>query len=218
MHRSNRCAPTCASTAASGSSSSTRPPRFEASTALARATRAFWPPDSVRPFSPISVASPAGRISRSRARAAASRAAAYLASTFSSITSSTPKMTFCLRVSFTTIGSCATYTLDGPDANTPPLGSSARAVSQLIAPAAAASRLLFPDPSGPTMAHSSPLGTSRVIDFNVGSWLASRPQRKSWPLMLSAMSGVALSPPAAGGALPTAVSCSAVKGRWSTSG
>mmetsp|Transcript_26826 Transcript_26826/g.49363 ORF Transcript_26826/g.49363 Transcript_26826/m.49363 type:complete len:205 (-) Transcript_26826:1090-1704(-) len=65
MHSSKMWAPTCASTAANGSSSKTSPPGWEAKTARAKATRAFWPPDNVKPFSPISVKSPAGRTSKS---------------------------------------------------------------------------------------------------------------------------------------------------------
>mmetsp|Transcript_96394 Transcript_96394/g.297232 ORF Transcript_96394/g.297232 Transcript_96394/m.297232 type:complete len:361 (-) Transcript_96394:902-1984(-) len=228
MHRSKRCAPTCASTAANGSSRSTRPPGFDASTARARATRAFWPPDSVRPFSPISVASPAGRTFRSCPRAAASSAAEYLRSSSSSAASSIPKRTFCRRVSLTTTGSCATYVRDGPDAATPPSGPSPGRASQLMAPAAAARRLLFPEPSGPTMAHSSPLGTSMVMDLSVGGWSVSRPQRKSRPLMLRATSraasGLCGGPPSArllaacGSAPPAETSASARKGRLSSSG
>mmetsp|Transcript_34519 Transcript_34519/g.100156 ORF Transcript_34519/g.100156 Transcript_34519/m.100156 type:complete len:85 (+) Transcript_34519:527-781(+) len=54
---------TSESTALSGSSSN-RISAF-AYTARARDTRCFWPPDRVTPFSPISVASPFGKASRS---------------------------------------------------------------------------------------------------------------------------------------------------------
>ena len=65
MQRSNRCAPTWASTAASGSSSSTATTELAAYVARAKHTRAFWPPLKVTPFSPISVKSPSTSIAMS---------------------------------------------------------------------------------------------------------------------------------------------------------
>ena len=54
---------TLASNAAKGSS--IRNISLDEYKALARLTLAFYPPDKLTPFSPISVASPAGNISRS---------------------------------------------------------------------------------------------------------------------------------------------------------
>mmetsp|Transcript_2935 Transcript_2935/g.8879 ORF Transcript_2935/g.8879 Transcript_2935/m.8879 type:complete len:133 (-) Transcript_2935:273-671(-) len=67
---SNRCSPTWASTADSGSSRMYMSASWY--TALARATRCCWPPLSVTPRSPTSVASPAGSVARSACRAHAS--------------------------------------------------------------------------------------------------------------------------------------------------
>mmetsp|Transcript_56628 Transcript_56628/g.77191 ORF Transcript_56628/g.77191 Transcript_56628/m.77191 type:complete len:109 (+) Transcript_56628:2521-2847(+) len=73
---SRRCVATCASTAANMSSRMTT--SLLAYTALARATRVFWPPERFNPRSPISVRSPPGSILMSGARAHASRTASYL--------------------------------------------------------------------------------------------------------------------------------------------
>mmetsp|Transcript_38462 Transcript_38462/g.115338 ORF Transcript_38462/g.115338 Transcript_38462/m.115338 type:complete len:97 (-) Transcript_38462:2456-2746(-) len=94
------CLPTCASTALRGSSNRYRSASLY--TTRAMATRAFCPPLSVIPFSPISVISPSGNSRRSCSNAHVRIALRYLLSSNGSLVR--PKTTLDLRVSFMTKG------------------------------------------------------------------------------------------------------------------
>mmetsp|Transcript_42270 Transcript_42270/g.85534 ORF Transcript_42270/g.85534 Transcript_42270/m.85534 type:complete len:292 (-) Transcript_42270:1615-2490(-) len=174
MQASNSFFPTCASTAASTSSSNST--SGSAYTLRARPTRAFCPPDRLIPFSPISVLSPAGSVSKSGPRQQHSMTSRYLPSL-----KAFPNTTFSLRVAFMIHGCCAAYptaphTTGGigasahEDAAAAPTGTSGPPVTGSevlvgvgvgsISFSSAASKLVLPLPTLPVTASSVPGFTS----------------------------------------------------------
>mmetsp|Transcript_43922 Transcript_43922/g.110223 ORF Transcript_43922/g.110223 Transcript_43922/m.110223 type:complete len:331 (+) Transcript_43922:1971-2963(+) len=153
MHSSMRCAPTCASTADSGSSS--RYTSACAYTALASATRCFWPPDRLMPFSPISVSSPAASALRSCVSPHADRVAWY-----SSGSSGRPARTLSRRILFWIHGSWLVYATV-PCTDTSPL-------VLMDSPRMDCSSVLLPLPTSPTTTTSSPAFTVKSASFRAG--------------------------------------------------
>eukprot|EP00755_Sulcionema_specki_P013132 Sspe_Gene.8696::Locus_2941_Transcript_1_1_Confidence_1.000_Length_4731::g.8696::m.8696 len=104
---SNSFLPTYASTAER--QSSRRYTSASVNTALASATRAFWPPLRLIPFSPISVRSPWGRLLRSSTSSVACTTLSYFPSG-----SFLRQRTFCFTVALNTQGLCGQYAIRPP--------------------------------------------------------------------------------------------------------
>mmetsp|Transcript_43923 Transcript_43923/g.110237 ORF Transcript_43923/g.110237 Transcript_43923/m.110237 type:complete len:243 (+) Transcript_43923:2157-2885(+) len=152
-HSLKRWEPTWASTADSGSSS--RYTSACAYTALASATRCFWPPDRLMPFSPISVSSPAASALRSCVSPHADRVAWY-----SSGSSGRPARTLSRRILFWIHGSWLVYATV-PCTDTSPL-------VLMDSPRMDCSSVLLPLPTSPTTTTSSPAFTVKSASFRAG--------------------------------------------------
>mmetsp|Transcript_21038 Transcript_21038/g.49966 ORF Transcript_21038/g.49966 Transcript_21038/m.49966 type:complete len:244 (+) Transcript_21038:429-1160(+) len=173
MQSRNRRSRTCASTAASGSSSRYTSASWYA--ARANATRAFCPPLMLMPFSPISVMSPARSVSRSRSRQHTCKTWSYRWAS-----KGAPSRMLSLRVPLKIHGCCPAYaTL--PDRVMLPL-------SFLISPRTAESSDDLPDPTFPVTMHSSPISTWSVICFsavtNSTGLFMSECRAAGWPRVL----------------------------------
>mmetsp|Transcript_26835 Transcript_26835/g.85375 ORF Transcript_26835/g.85375 Transcript_26835/m.85375 type:complete len:221 (+) Transcript_26835:278-940(+) len=135
------CLPTCASTAESGSSRKIT--SGCAYTARARLIRAFCPPETLTPRSPISVRSDAGRMARSETSAQARRVRLYRSSS-----KSDSKRMFSRTVRFMIKGSCV-------QSATAPLTTMVPATARM-SPSIPDMSELLPSPIRPTIPTSSP--------------------------------------------------------------
>ena len=161
-HLRNRSLATCASSALSGSSITTK--SASAYTARAMAVRCFCPPDSVMPFSPISVRSPRGNSATSLPRQAHSSARAYASSS-----SARPNSTLSLSESDCTHATCATYEVVPAITGAPRRAGVPSGASQpCISPSSALMSADLPEPTGPTTTVSSPFRSVKSMSRRNG--------------------------------------------------